>query len=123
MKPASSVEAGSSRTASEALPTSGAHACHRATQTQVGIERRAGLSAMVVLRDLAQKDWPGSSKGKAHLLPSGSMQSSAISSKVMDHHATVEAEPNGGEESLKHTYEGHLAHVNEGTGARLVVGG
>lgn len=71
----------------------------------------------MVLRDLAQKDWPGSSKGEAHLLPSGSMQSSAISSKVMDHDAMLEAEPHGGEESLKHTYKGHLAHANEGAGA------
>ena len=78
---------------------------------------------MVILRDLAQKSWAGSSKGEAHLLPNGSMPTSAISCQVQDHDSVIEVAAHGDDGWLKHTYEGHLARANEGAGARLVVGG
>ena len=45
-----------------------------ATCTRSGLERCVGIIAVMVLRDLAQKDWAESSRGELHLLSSGSQQ-------------------------------------------------
>ena len=78
---------------------------------------------MVILRDLAQKDRAGSSKGEAHLLPIGTMPTSAISCQMVDHDSVFNVAARGDDGCLEHTYEGHLACVNEGAGAQLVVDG
>ena len=69
---------------------------------------------MVVVRDLAQKDWAGSSTGEAHPLPSGVIQGSAISCTLHEPDVDVEVWPARVGGGLKYTCKGHFRVVAGG---------